>query len=1035
MAHIYRIGEQDPVYGGEITTQDYADGVNLQQMETSHPDWCDRIRSGEIQTNQAVVILTAEGYSRELISRFLVSCQPRGEELVAPQVDKPILLKRVQTLCSQYRQGAMDEQHYRDALVLAGVEGKDVDGYVRACKVLQQGAADQTPQAPANPALPSVRPTPIVDDRVSVLPPDMPPVNNFNTATSPIATVPGVGAIVNQPSSCPELDQCHQVTTAVSELTTAIGKALIDQVRTLINEAINPIVNVQNVMIGKLVNNLDTCQNNLNTCYSKVMKPIQQGLGQCYGNLSCCGCPYPSPEQVVYGLQSQNYMQSVGLYPPGEQPPKPPQQQTQAQYEAPIEVVVNVGQQSGVMATETIEPVSQPTIVTNYYPQLLATSIQSTTPEEPYPVAQYEVKIEESPITVEQNVTIPQAPPQKTPIPPKAGNPPHLDEIGKWFQIPAWDQPQVCEFLDQEFEAVTAGKLTKFVRKGDQRYAPKWWMELWGDLKDPSWIKKWSEVVAWEFIHGAVDITDDMVKFFADKLRCKSIPVDALIMKIAAGFISHWTNGALDGLFRGYEYKIAEQCPQEIPSQADVDNLRLADQIDYQQWECWTKANNQLVNPALKNLYAKREHIAFADALKMYRLGRMDFDTYMRWAKANGYIDHADIIAAETVAIDIPSVSDIIRMMVRDVADPEVVKQYKLDDSFDKKWTGALRKFGESQGIDPEIAKLHWEAHWEYPSSNQAFEMLHRLRPDSPYAKRLNDELSQKYAEQGKQFPGIFTSAGDVQQLLEINDLAWYWRERFAAISYRPLTRTDAQRAHQIDAIDTETLYGVFQDEGYAPENAKILTDFAVKQKQERLARKSYPKGATQAVKMYVSGLWTVDQLLNELNRLKVSGEQRTIIVEQAKHDREVKVYSNAVVCIQKSYAQGAIDDTQAKSALVQIGMDAQLANDNVENLWCKRKGPTRQVTAAKLCEWREKKLIDAEQHMRRLVNLGYPVADAKIIVEECDIDVSKRGWDRLLRELKKQQADLEKAKNAAEKAEKAAERKQKTSDRNGVPH
>jgi hypothetical protein len=1038
-----------------IQTQQDADEANLDQLTRNYEGVCDALATGHRTQSDVQAQLQSEGYSNYLIYAWIGVCRrvygpafgqhanenpPVPSEFQGPvkpskgQLDlNPTDLAGLQDASRRYRQCTIDEAAYRTILQQMGFSPDDVNGYVSASNTL-----GRTCDQPATP--PAITPVPIRPTNIT-LPPGIPPVDLLvNPPIIPSVPVTGPtfvlpdrvgGTLVNQ--TCPELTRCHEVTDAVAQLVHAIGDALIEQVRTLISEAINPIINVQNIAIGQLQSRLDTCQDGLNRCYNRVTRPIQQGLGQCYGYMACCNCPYPTQEQVVYGLQTGNYLQSVGLYPPGQTPQPPPQNVIQSVSQPEIVVNVNVPQSSGQIINQVVEPTPAPTEITHYYPFGVTEILQQTGGDTTNVTNVTNVAPTEITNIAAEQVT------------PELPKPPYQDvggrkqrSSGQPFETPFWDNDQVCNDLNAGKKVAPDREMMGFYIHDGQHFAPRWWIDAWGYNTDPegknfSRVKRMAEAAGWTILHGLSDASEPLFEALKTLGSCNAIPIDAVITKIISGFISHWTNGALDGIFKGMEYKLNQSCPQEIPSQADLDSIYLSNLISGEYWTCLTEANNNLPILATKVMRAKRKKIDFADALKLYRLGKLKWEEFWDWIRQDGVINIDDFKMLEASAIDIPSVSDLIRMMVRDTGDPKVVELYNLDDQFKEKWSGELEKFGDAQGITQEVARLHWRAHWEYPSSTQAFEMLHRLRPDSKYAQRLNAESIARGLASGKPSPGIFTSFNDVQKLLEINDLAWYWRERLAAIAYRPLTRTDAQRARQLGVISKEDLYGVYQDEGYNTENAQILTDFTEKTISDRKARKSYPKGVGGAVKLYVSGLWSMDQLLAELNRLHVDEEQRTTIVEQAKHDREVKIFTNAITCIQRSYAQGALDDNQAKIALVQAGMDAQLANDNVENLWCKKKGPAKQVTAAKLCEWRDKKLINAEQHLRRLVNLGYSPDDADKIAKECDTDMSERGWNKILKELKRQQADLEKAKKAADAAEKKAERAAKVSSRNGT--
>ena len=59
------------------------------------------------------------------------------------------------------------------------------------------------------------------------------------------------------------------------------------------------------------------------------------------------------------------------------------------------------------------------------------------------------------------------------------------------------------------------------------------------------------------------------------------------------------------------------------------------------------------------------------------------------------------------------------------------------------------------------------------------------------------------------------------------------------AISFRPLTRTDAQRAYFIDAITEAELFDVYMDLGYKSDDARRLVNFTNQLKKKNKSSKN----------------------------------------------------------------------------------------------------------------------------------------------------------------------------------------------------
>jgi hypothetical protein len=155
----------------------------------------------------------------------------------------------------------------------------------------------------------------------------------------------------------------------------------------------------------------------------------------------------------------------------------------------------------------------------------------------------------------------------------------------------------------------------------------------------------------------------------------------------------------------------------------------------------------------------------------------------------------------------IPSVADLVRFAVREVFTPDIRRQYGLDDEF----PADFEREGAKRGLSPEWARAYWAAHWELPSIEQAFRMLHRRLIGFP----------------------------DLNTLLRTKDVMPYWRERLTQIAYLVPGRVDLRRMFRAGVISEAQVYDGYLDLGYAPDTARTLTDFAISEKQDAATRGS----------------------------------------------------------------------------------------------------------------------------------------------------------------------------------------------------
>ena len=177
------------------------------------------------------------------------------------------------------------------------------------------------------------------------------------------------------------------------------------------------------------------------------------------------------------------------------------------------------------------------------------------------------------------------------------------------------------------------------------------------------------------------------------------------------------------------------------------------------------------------------------------RRGFISPDTYAEKLRILGLAPD-DIDLAEKLSMQLPPIGDLIRMVVRDTFEPDVVEAGQLSDGFEN----FPVETAEELGISNYWAEKYWQAHWMLPSLQQGFEMLHR------------DKISQD----------------ELLALFKAADLApGYW-EPMQAISYRPYTRVDVRRMHALGVLDEEQVLRSYLDLGYDQEKASNLTAFTL---------------------------------------------------------------------------------------------------------------------------------------------------------------------------------------------------------------
>ena len=152
----------------------------------------------------------------------------------------------------------------------------------------------------------------------------------------------------------------------------------------------------------------------------------------------------------------------------------------------------------------------------------------------------------------------------------------------------------------------------------------------------------------------------------------------------------------------------------------------------------------------------------------------------------------------------IPPIQDIIRFAVREAFRDDLSELYGHDEEFPLE----VAKWAKQQGFPEYWAKKYWRAHWELPSVQLVFQMMHR---------------------------GICTQT-DLDNLLKMADYPVGWRDKISAVSYRVLSRVDVRRMYRIGVFNghptlspEELVHKAYTDLGYNEQHAIWMTDFTVK--------------------------------------------------------------------------------------------------------------------------------------------------------------------------------------------------------------
>ena len=575
-------------------------------------------------------------------------------------------------------------------------------------------------------------------------------------------------------------------------------------------------------------------------------------------------------------------------------------------------------------------------------------------PEEPEPEPTYEAAPEPMPEAApEEQEIIPEeftvASPRQFDNPPAGGN---------------WGSSAACGF--------TTGSLNQF-----------WAYNLFGysnvgtsSARAPAWIESLNQTkivgptlarVADNLLVGIAGLLTSSVNQAAGEAVAAT--GGGILARVISGIITRWVGFDADYFTRGFQYDINYHNPQTIPSEADFVQLFLGNAIDEKTLECMVRANGSYYSWYKLLASVNRTKPSIDQVISLNRRGAIGDETAQEYLRQNGVTNNFEAGLFYKATEAVPTVSDIVRFMVRDADDRKVAERYGTDIGLDTKYGDQLKSWARSQGITDDVMKYYWRSHWDIPSNTALFEMYHRLRP-----KRAAGDTN----------PEVVTTDQDIKDALVVNDMLPFWAERMMAISFRPLTRTDAQRAYFIDAISEAELFDVYMDLGYKSDDARRLVNFTNQLKKKRAQGAGSAEKPATTLKYFRNYIISRQEAFSRLQAGGLSEAQSNEALNIAETQRKNE---STLVClkgIKAAFKKLALDDFTVRDKILGLGIPPENVEPIVAQWKCERSSKPKYLTAAQACKLRKEDLISEEEYKRRLGSLGYDEMEAELISQLC---------------------------------------------------
>ena len=344
-----------------------------------------------------------------------------------------------------------------------------------------------------------------------------------------------------------------------------------------------------------------------------------------------------------------------------------------------------------------------------------------------------------------------------------------------------------------------------------------------------------------------------------------------------------------------------------------------------------------------------------------------DDETVEKFLEWLGYKGWSRMIKMESY-YKIPSISDIIRFMVREAFNPYAIEKFRMLEEFPEE---AVR-YAEIQGLTRDWVEKYWIAHWDLPSPSQVFDMYHRIdkapsEDAEPVVSPYSGEV--RYRHISKQV---------VFDYLKFADLLAYWRPKMLRISDNPLTRVDIRRMYELGIFNEDDMFFAYIEAGYSEEHAKALTDYTVLE----VMSEEINKVRNELIEAYVDGAIDLYELRQYLLDLHINPQIVEVLLAYAEWKKSNELRKSIIKAIRERFIEGDLDEVGVSSELAKWGFRIEEINRYLD-LWAEeRRARRRYLTKAEIIKAYQKRIFTREQAIKKLVVLGYTEEDADVLLK-----------------------------------------------------
>lgn len=511
-------------------------------------------------------------------------------------------------------------------------------------------------------------------------------------------------------------------------------------------------------------------------------------------------------------------------------------------------------------------------------------------------------------------------------------------------------------------------------------------------------IKPDGALVALAALFGMMGQSVERAQAAAAQMGCNEDTRRLIVARQILGLFERVLPGGFGEAIARQTQRINEQCPSLLPTVDQANAAYLGDTITEDVWRCWIRANGYVDEDMDNVLRALRSRPAIRDVIMLWRKGVIGQQEMIDRLRDSGVVDNDDRQRFIDATEQVPTLSDIIRFMVRDADDINVVQQFGLDDEFQNKYGGQLKQWAEAQGIPDIVAQYAWRSHWTIPSPTQLYEMFHRLGRDA----------------NGKPIPQFQKYVKDalIQQ-----DILPFWVDKLLDVSYTLPTRVDIRRGYRVGVYTEQDVREQYIKRGYDDKTVDALVRFATFEKRSSWANNKY-------VAKYAKGQLTEQELKDVLTRFGATQDAIDFAVITGKYQQRADRRDKCLRAIRRRVFLGELTKAETEQEIQALGLDVITAGELMAKYFCERDAASRELTLRQVLALFNEQVIDSAELFTRLINLRYSPADATVLVERVSKQLQRKIDDA-------ERKRLEKERKAAERAAREAVRNTQKGEKN----